>query len=571
MKFLLGESMRCDLEILLESRMLIQATSGGGKSRTLRRILEQTHGRVQQIIIDPEGELVSLREKFDYVLAAAHGGETPADPRSAPLLAERLLQLGVSAICDLSDLKRDPQVDFVKRLCVALIEAPKALRHPLILAMDEIQIFAPEGLGCDSTLAVIDVATRGRKRGLCLIAATQRISLFNKNAAAPLRNKLIGMTALDTDLKRAGAELGFDKDTTLSLRGLESMHFWAFGPALVKAPTLVEVGPHVTSHPRPGAKLKLKTPPPTAKIKALLPKLADLPAEAEEERRTLVSMQQENADLRRQKAALERAAPARVETKVETRVQRVEVPMLKGKEIGALTRITERLEKTFPQLRDVNDGLRAIVSGIREIVASAERIQRAPPTGVFTKVESTPGSDRPILKPSVSLVHLVRGAEIQGKPNGGALPKGEKAILIAVAQNDPGGAARDQITVLTGYKRTSRDTYLQRLVNRGYVYQRGGHIYISNEGQIAINAMGFEPLPTGDALLSYWRARLPSGERKVLDAVVASYPVEVARAMIYEHSGYKRSSCDTYLQRLALRRLVKYTGGGMMASELLFD
>src|SRR6266850_747296 len=95
--FELGPGMPCDLDILMESRLLIQASSGGGKSRTLRRILEQTHGKVQQIVIDPEGELVSLREKFDYVLAAREGGDTPADPRYAALLAERLLELGVSA------------------------------------------------------------------------------------------------------------------------------------------------------------------------------------------------------------------------------------------------------------------------------------------------------------------------------------------------------------------------------------------------------------------------------------------------------------------------------------------
>jgi DNA helicase HerA-like ATPase len=55
-----------DLDRLLDTRLLVQANSGAGKSWGLRRILEQTHGAVQQFVIDPEGEFPTLREKFDY-------------------------------------------------------------------------------------------------------------------------------------------------------------------------------------------------------------------------------------------------------------------------------------------------------------------------------------------------------------------------------------------------------------------------------------------------------------------------------------------------------------------------
>jgi hypothetical protein len=57
--------------------MLIQANSGGGKSRAIRQLLEQTHGRVQQLVLDPEGEFATLRERFDYVLAG-RGAEAVA-------------------------------------------------------------------------------------------------------------------------------------------------------------------------------------------------------------------------------------------------------------------------------------------------------------------------------------------------------------------------------------------------------------------------------------------------------------------------------------------------------------
>ncbi len=40
MKFTLGGDLRCDLTVLVDTRLLVQANSGGGKSHTLRRLLE---------------------------------------------------------------------------------------------------------------------------------------------------------------------------------------------------------------------------------------------------------------------------------------------------------------------------------------------------------------------------------------------------------------------------------------------------------------------------------------------------------------------------------------------------
>src|SRR5581483_633189 len=62
-----GKDVRIDLDTLLRTRMLIQANSGKGKSFLLRRLAEQLFGKVQVIILDPEGEFATLREKFGEV------------------------------------------------------------------------------------------------------------------------------------------------------------------------------------------------------------------------------------------------------------------------------------------------------------------------------------------------------------------------------------------------------------------------------------------------------------------------------------------------------------------------
>src|SRR5215472_15612774 len=81
-----------DLTTLLTTRMLLTADSGGGKTFALKRIVEQAYGKIQILIIDPEGEFAPLREKFGFVLVGK-SGETPADTRSAELVAQTLLKL----------------------------------------------------------------------------------------------------------------------------------------------------------------------------------------------------------------------------------------------------------------------------------------------------------------------------------------------------------------------------------------------------------------------------------------------------------------------------------------------
>src|SRR6266487_1866166 len=215
-KVAINTTVSIDLPTLIDTRLLVQANSGGGKSWLLRRLLEQSHGKVQQIVIDLEGEFATLREKYDYVLAGKEG-DTPAEPNSAALLAQKLLELNASAIIDLYELHYQERKHFVRLFLESMVKAPKTLWHPCLVVIDEAHKFCPEKETSEASSAVIDLATLGRKRGFCEILATQRISKLNKDVAAECNNKLIGRTGLDMARKRAGEELGFTtKEQVLS-------------------------------------------------------------------------------------------------------------------------------------------------------------------------------------------------------------------------------------------------------------------------------------------------------------------------------------------------------------------
>jgi DNA helicase HerA-like ATPase len=149
------------------------------------RLLEQNAGHVQQLVIDPEGEFATLREKHDYVIAAAHDGDALAYPKPAQILARRLLETGVSVNLDIYDLKAHERQAFVRIFCEALVNAPKALWQPTLIVLDEAHVYCPEAGEAESAGAVIDIATRGRERGSAMVAVTQR---FAEEAAAEARS-----------------------------------------------------------------------------------------------------------------------------------------------------------------------------------------------------------------------------------------------------------------------------------------------------------------------------------------------------------------------------------------------
>ena len=252
------------------------------------RLIAERAG-IQTIVLDNEGEFASLREAVDVLLVGA-GGELPANPRHAALLARRLLEYKVSAVVDLYELKLAERRRFVKLFLESLIHLPRELWRPTLVILDEAHIYCPErGSGeAESTEAVISLMSQGRKRGFAGIIATQRLSKLHKDAAAEANNVIIGRTWLDADQARAGDALGLSKSDRLKLRDLGQGEFYAFGPALGQPGVVHFRSDQVrTTHPRPGERHLLTAPAPSRAIRGVLGKFADLPQEAEDEIRGL--------------------------------------------------------------------------------------------------------------------------------------------------------------------------------------------------------------------------------------------------------------------------------------------
>jgi hypothetical protein len=240
-----GASAAMQLEELLASRLLVQGNSGSGKSHLLRRLLEQSTAWVQQVVVDPEGDFVSLGPRFGHLVIEA------ADYSEAEIIgiAARVREHRVSVILNLEGLEVDNQLRCAGQFLNRLFDAPREQWHPVLVVVDEAQLFAPAAAGDVgeearrvSLAAMTNLMCRGRKRGLAGVIATQRLAKLAKNVAAEASNFLMGRTFLDIDMARAADLLGMDRRQAEQIRDLERGQFLALGPALSRRPLMIRIG-----------------------------------------------------------------------------------------------------------------------------------------------------------------------------------------------------------------------------------------------------------------------------------------------------------------------------------------
>jgi len=545
-----GKSVDLLVNRFIETRGLIQANSGAGKSYTIRRIAEQSFPHVQQMIMDVEGEFATLREKFPYVIAGK-GGDCPADIRSAQLLARRLLELNTSAVIDISELKAHDRVLFIRRYFESLLSAPRDLWHPVLVILDEAHMFCPQTGSTESSAAVIDLMTRGRKRGFAGLLATQRISKLHKDAAAEANNKFIGRSALDVDMKRAADELGFSqKEDVLSLRKLENGQFYCFGPAFdLQGVSLVNVARCETSHPKIGQRAAAPPPAPE-KVRQVLAQLIDLPHEAEQEAKTLAELKAENTGLRARlnQAESDDACDGTCEM-LEKKANRLERELESEKKHSAalsdncqaMYQQRNKIEEEWQKFRDSVVGqldqavgfLKSLKSGMppTPLVPVAPVVPQRP---VAVKPAPEPGRRLPDKRyvPDKQTVGWMK--VIKGEPT--ELSAGERKILTVLAQY-PHGKDTTPLAHLAGYTVNGHfKNMVGALRSNGYMTQ-GWPAKITDAG---LEALGeeWEPLPTGEELKAYWLGKLSEGEARILGFLMETYPESTFQADLAAAAGY---------------------------------
>jgi Helicase HerA, central domain len=591
----------------------ILAKRRAGKSYTMRRLAEQLFSAGQQVVVvDPKGDQWGVRSAADgkapglpIVILGGERGDVPLEASSGEIVAKLVVEERVSVLLDLSLFRKHEIATFMTAFLENLyrLKAKEIYRTPVMLVIDEADAVAPQKpqKGEERMLgAAEDIVRRGGQRGIGCVLVSQRSAVLNKNVLTQAQMLVVLRTIAPQDLAAMKAWIDVHGDEEQGKTLMDSLPSLPIGDAWFWSPGWPTVdGIFKRVHVLPIETFDSGASPAPG-VKPVEPKnLADVDLNA----------------LKGQMAATIEKAKADDPRELRKRIKQLE-NQVAGK---ALTAVAVHLEKQKPVLTDAD---RALIEKLRqkfeEIIgaftgtvsfdvqavadilakkmssfAADHHRQQCDGRDAFIRLAESKGFQKILDKLSAAgaaappferpaRAELRRGAPPTPRqaPSTRSTParlvsgdlslgKGERIILTAVAQY-PDGATREQLTVLTGYARSSRDTYLQRLSQAGFIHQNGGGSLRATDA--GVTALGdFEPLPTGDELRAYWMQELPEGERRVLEVLVRAYPKAVERSSIDDATGYARSSRDTYLQRLGARKLVVSTRDGVSASEELFS
>lgn len=269
-KTLDNQNIEIDENILFTERTFICAMTRYGKSYCIRKIAEESFGKIGIIIIDPEGEYVSLRESFPFLIV---GKDIPLNPDTAEFIAETVLRENLSIIIDSSTSDTIDEQEFVRRFVDKFMELELTKKKSYLFILEEADEFAPEkGVYKSGSLrSIINLAKKGAKRGLGLILASQRPAMISKFVLSQCANQIIGHTEWSGDRKVLQQYLRIESKVMEKIAETKAGEFY-FKGNFIENPQILKINEVKTKHLGGTPKL---SPPTTKELKNIISKLSE--------------------------------------------------------------------------------------------------------------------------------------------------------------------------------------------------------------------------------------------------------------------------------------------------------
>jgi hypothetical protein len=265
-----GEPFLLKIKDVVASRTYIASETRFGKSHTARRIVEEIlenwAGKVGVIIIDPEGEYSSLREKYSILIIGRDipiQVETPTLLAStAEFMAQQILEAGVSVVIDLSIVEDfEDGKEYVDKFLRRFFHLQTTARKPYLVIEEEAEDFGPESgtPGSRTCLEIsVNLGKRGGKRGIGVLYVGHRPAWISKGILSQCPNKAIGrIESPDMKALEEYARIPHSIVEKLAPKSNEQGNIIDPGPEQgvfcftgdwVKKTTFVKVGPVKTTH-----------------------------------------------------------------------------------------------------------------------------------------------------------------------------------------------------------------------------------------------------------------------------------------------------------------------------------
>lgn len=558
-------SLASDLSLPIDAvtqRFAFLGRVGSGKTYGATKLAElMDEVGAQFVWFDPVGVGYGLRVPGTgpalriFVFGGLHG-DLPISPTAGALLADLIVDRGISAVLDVSQFEVDAdKARFARDFAARFFFRKKAAPSAVHLFIDEAQEFVPENPAPNETLmlhAFTRMAKLGRNFGIGISLLSQRPQEISK--------KVLNLTECLFAFQMTGKHERDSVQAWATSRGVDDkklkdvLPFLKVGEPHVWSPAWLDVDRVVTISEKRTANVSA-TPQVGAnrEVRELTPIDVEGLRSALEENESGGS-DDDPKELRRRIAELEKKLAAKAgPTLAEAQVS-FEMALVDGLRVFRENFETELRAFLDALTHPTLDGHPAWEAALR-----------------------APLDPRPVPPHEREEVKAARAGSFAREPpvsidgNVPALKKGQRAVLTVIAQHaEP--VTRTNISIITGHARSTRDRLLQELKGLGCTHEDDAGVTVTSIGRAALGA-GFKPLPTGDALRRHWLATLPSGNAAVLEVICAAYPNDVAREAVSQKTEHARSTRDRLIQELIARRLVVpgATKGSVRANEALFS
>jgi len=240
-----------DLELSVQDHLISQPLAevgirNSGKSYTAGRICEDLCEVKQPfIVVDPEGEYWTLKERYHVIVAAVgkpvgrpkgYRADLVVTSENASLLAKRVVEKGYSLVLDLRNATLAESYAALANFLEALYQAEGQHNRPFVLIMEEAHVLVPE-VGRvrlkeirDAQNKVIywtwEIAARGRHRGLGYVCIARRAAEVAKAVLSQCPTRVI-FKLVDP------ADLSWLRESGLTKEQIDAVQALPQGKALV--------------------------------------------------------------------------------------------------------------------------------------------------------------------------------------------------------------------------------------------------------------------------------------------------------------------------------------------------
>lgn len=550
---------------VLAQHVIALGKTRSGKSSKMRLIVERLLREEQPVcIVDPKGDWWGLKssadgksEGFPVVIFGGERADVPINARSGAAIAELVATGNRPSLIDLGGWRVSERTQFFIDFAESFFKMTKGQRY---LVIDEVHNFAPKGKVLSPQAGEMlhwanRLASEGQGKGVILIAASQRPQKVHNDFLTSCET-LIACRVIhksDRDAVKdwidgcADPELG--KQVLSELAGMKRPEAWVWSPEIDFGPKRMEFPMFETFDsfkPREAHAAKLKGWA-EVNLDEVKSKLAAVVQEAQAN---------DPAALKKRIAELERQAKQTPE--------------------GAY--LKRDIDQAF------NDGRREGVShGRAEIVDQlevyygslehwAKDMPRPPVFNLDKPLAKVPHAvaSKPVVSPVKTPVIARQKSPHNGDGSTEVGAGGKRRILAALAQY-PDGMNQRKLSILVDIapKGGTWRTYMAELRGKGWVDGGKDHMRITDAGLEALGS--YDPLPTGEELVQYWRNRLgDSGKRAIFDAVVARYPDSIDVDEVSKITGIARAggTWRTYMAELRGLGIIEGRGDLQAAADL---